>query len=174
MSENLLTVERYEFTPDWTIGRMLCQGQPVGFTIEDEIRAVKLHGETAIPYGTYDLGVRQSPKFSHEFMWSDKHKVLCQTSLICGYPHVKDFRPHDMIWIKDVPSFEYILFHWGNFDDDTEGCLIGGLSIGFAKNRKGVMKECVISSRVFYRSIYAKIYPLIKSGGQKISIQKAK
>lgn len=173
MSE-LLTVQRYEFTPDWTIGRMLCQGEPVGFTIEDEIRAVKVHGETAIPYGRYELGLRQSPKFSREYMWSDTHNILIQTSLISSYPQVKDFRPHDMIWIMNVPNFEYILFHWGNFDDDTEGCLIGGLSIGFAKNRKGNMKECVVSSRAFYRSIYPRIYSLIRSGGQKISIQKAK
>lgn len=170
----LLTVERYNLKPDWTIGRLLVQGEPVGFTMEDEIRKVKVHGETAIPYGTYELGLRQSPKFSDEYLWSDSHQILIQKSLIDGYPQVKDFRPHDLIWIKNVPNFEYILLHWGNFDDETDGCLIVGAMVGFANNKHGIRKEAVLVSRQFYRALYPKIYSLIKNGSQKISICKAK
>lgn len=171
---DLITVERYNFKPDWTIGRFLIYDNPVGFTIEDEMRQVKIRGETAIPFGEYDLGFRQSPKFSNEYFWSDLRQILVQRNLLNGYPNVKDFRPHDLIHIKNVPDFEYILFHWGNFDDDTDGCIIGGSSVGFARNRKGEMKEAVLNSRNFYRSVYPQLYPIIKKGGQRILITQVK
>jgi hypothetical protein len=172
--EFLLKIERYSFNPDWTIGRFLLHNRPVGFTIEDEIRSIKVKGETAIPFGEYELSFRQSPKFSDAFWWSDSQKILIPKEQLSSYKHIKDLRPHDLVWIKNVPDFEYILFHWGNFDDDTDGCVIGGAAIGFAKNRKGEMKECVLNSRAFYKLTYRLIYPLIKKGGQKILITKAK
>lgn len=171
---DLLTVKRYNLKPDWTIGALSLQGEPIGFTIEDEIRQVKVHGETAIPYGSYSLGYRQSPKFSDAFWWSDTANRLVPKNVLSSYSHLKDLRPHDLIHVQNVPDFEYILFHWGNFDDDTDGCLIVGSSIGFAKNRKGILKEAVLNSKEFYRSFYQRAYPLIKKGSQKITITYAK
>ena len=31
-----------------------------------------------------------------------------------------------MLWVRDVPGFEYILIHTGNTDEHTAGCLIVG------------------------------------------------
>ena len=31
-----------------------------------------------------------------------------------------------MLWVLDVPSFEYILIHCGNTDEHTAGCLLIG------------------------------------------------
>lgn len=171
---SLIQVERYKFTPDWSIGRIKVKEKPVGFSIEDEIRQVKLHGETAIPFGAYKLGFRQSPKFSDKFWWSDSQKILVPKSKLQACKHIKDLRPHDLIWLLDVPNFQYVLIHWGNFDDDTEGCLIVGSAIGFMRNKFGEMKEAVINSQFFYKTFYEMVYPIIKEGNQTILITQAK
>jgi hypothetical protein len=62
-----------------------------------------------------------------------------------------------MLWIKDVPGFEFILFHPGNTDKDTDGCIIVGSS--FSGNT-------LISSRDAYFKMYNKIAPVINSGKQ--------
>jgi len=31
-----------------------------------------------------------------------------------------------MLWVRDVPNFEYILIHTGNTDEHTAGCLLLG------------------------------------------------
>lgn len=82
--------------------RFLC------FILEDEFRNKKVYGETRIPAGTYRLGLRT------EGGHHERYKVK--------FPefHV------GMIQILDVPNFEYILFHIGNTDDDTAGCVICG------------------------------------------------
>lgn len=55
----------------------------------------------AIPEGTYDVSIR----------WSPKH----------GRPI-----PH----VENVPGFEEIEIHIGNFPGDTEGCLLVGRTVG--------------------------------------------
>lgn len=165
---SLLKLERFVFKPDWTIGRLFINDAQRGYIIEDEIRETKVHGETAIPYGTYKLGVRQSPKFSSTFFWNDaKKKLITQKEFRSGL-FGGGYVPHDLIWVLDVPNFQFILFHWGNTDDDTEGCLVVGNSIGMIGKQEGVL-----NSRVTYQEIYPTIYPLIKAGGQEISITKS-
>lgn len=160
---SLLKVLRYNLKPDWTLGKLLVLDKQEGFTIEDEIRGIKVKGETAVPYGKYLLGYRQSPKFSSSFLYSPSLNVLIEPKEQRLYPTVKDFKPHNLIWIKDIPNFEYVLLHWGNTDDDTEGCLIVGSSIGVIKGQ-----EAVLGSKVFYKQLYPKIYPSIEKGEQYI------
>jgi hypothetical protein len=118
-----ITVERFDFGSDDTIGKLYIDGKFYCYTIEDEERKDKVKGETCIPKGIYKVGKRHSPKFSPRF-------------------------GHSMLWIKDVPGFQYILIHTGNTDDDTEGCLIVGMRIG---------QRAVLDSKIAYN----KIYPII-------------
>lgn len=167
MSNSLLTVQRFSFKSDWTLGKLSVNNILDGFTVEDEIREVKKHGETAIPYGTYSLSYRQSPKFSSTFVYSDKHNIITEPKNKSKYPQVTDWKNHDLIWIKDVPNFEYVLIHWGNTDNDTDGCLIVGSKIGVIEGQEGV-----VDSRNYYKKLYCKIYPLIKQGKQTITYTK--
>ena len=85
-----------------TRGVVLVDGRFFCYSLEDPIRDVKVYGKTAIPAGVYDLSIRYSPKFKRE-----------------------------MIWVLDVPNFEYIMIHGGNTVADTLGCPL------YAKNLVG-------------------------------------
>jgi hypothetical protein len=140
----LIKVERFLHHPDCEISRVFIDGEYFCFSIEDAERTTKIKGETCIPYGVYPLGTYKSPHFSKEYN-------------------------HDMIWVKDVPGFEFILIHWGNTISDTEGCLIIGDKIGVVNQ-----KDAVLNSRATYLKFYARVINQIKAGGQTIEYVKAK
>ena len=107
-----LEVLRFSSDSDSTLGvlfdttnerKFLC------FTLEDEFREIKISGETRIPAGTYNVTLRTEGGFNQRY--NDKFGT--------------DFNK-GMLWVRDVPGFEYILIHIGNTDDNTEGCLLVG------------------------------------------------
>lgn len=95
--------------PDYTIGRLYVNG--VGFcdTLEDRVRDLnkdgdlndegegKVYAQTAIPYGTYQVILSQSPKFG---------RLLPE--------------------LLDVPHFKHIRIHAGNYAKDSAGCILVG------------------------------------------------
>ena len=83
----------------YTIGDLSINGVFFCNVIEDVVRpkGVKIYGETAIPYGTYQVVMRYSPKYK---------KVLPL--------------------LLDVPNFTGIRIHSGNTQLDSLGCLIVG------------------------------------------------
>lgn len=105
-----IEIIRQVFTEFSTIGQMFINGDYFGYTLEDVDRQrqadgtiikwskdLKKAGETAIPYGRYEVITNYSPRFK---------KV--------------------MPLIKDVPNFSGVRIHSGNEHTDTEGCpLIG-------------------------------------------------
>lgn len=161
----LIKVQRYPSKKDWMLSRHLVNGQIFGFGVEDEIRAIKVKGETAIPFGTYKLSLRQSPKFSDSFYWNGSKLIEKKDYL--KLTNKAGWIKHDLIWVTNVPGFEYVLIHWGNSDLDTDGCYIVGSGIGVINGREGV-----VNSRKHYIKLYEKVYPLIKQGGQLIKYEK--
>lgn len=85
-----------------------------GYVVEDKdrdlhstmtleaIKATKVHSQTAIPIGRYQLIMRYSVS---KKMW--------------------------VAWFQNVPGFTYIYMHPGNWIKDTLGCVLPGLSWGF-------------------------------------------
>jgi hypothetical protein len=113
------------------------------YTIEDEQRDVKVWGETRIPAGTYQLELRTEGGFHNRYKsrYGDWHK--------------------GMIWVKDVPQFEYILWHTGNTDESTAGCLI----LGNSQESNIVKKDGFVgSSRDAYKFVYPRVVAAIESG----------
>lgn len=90
-----------------TFGKLYFESEEFCRTLEDIIRAdpdpatpeneAKVYGETAIPAGTYRLGLRNSPKFGE-----------------------------DTVVVLDVPGYDYIQFHSGVTHRDTLGCILVG------------------------------------------------
>lgn len=130
----LIEVFRFDSGKEDTLGELFINGRFYCFTLEDEHRDVKVSGETRIPAGQYKVKKRYSPKFTPR-------------------------TGHDMLWIKDVPGFEYILIHSGNTEDDTDGCLLVGTAIGKLNG-----KRAVLNSKVAYNKIYPVISDAIDKG----------
>ena len=108
-----LEVIRYHTSDDYTLGMLLdvTEGRKfLCYTLEDEYREEKVMHETRIPDGTYKITLRKVGGFHgrYEKKYGDMHK--------------------GMLWVRDVPGFEYILIHTGNTDEHTSGCLLVGNS----------------------------------------------
>jgi hypothetical protein len=112
------------------------------FSLEDEYREVKVMSETRIPEGFYTLGLRKEGGFNTRYTKK------------FGSKHI------GMIQVLDVPGFEYILWHIGNTDEDTAGCLLLGDT-----SQQNITKEGFIgSSSAAYKRVYPPIAEAIASG----------
>ena len=137
-----LEVLRFNSSDDFTTGLLFDVTDNVRsflcYTLEDEARTVKQWGETRIPAGTYKLTLRAEGGFHSRYLakfGAEFHK--------------------GMIYVNEVPNFEYILWHIGNDDDDTAGCLLVG---------KTSQDNFIGSSTTAYKEIYPPIRDAILSG----------
>lgn len=103
-----ITVNRIKSNEDETLSLVYVDNKFICFGLEDEYRSVKVSSETRIPEGIYDITVRSWGGFDSRYSkrFGKWHK--------------------GMLWIRNVPGFEYILIHIGNTDQDTAGCLLVG------------------------------------------------
>lgn len=103
-----LELKRRFLGESYAIGSLSIDGKKFCDTLEDKVRDLnkngvfdgdekKVYGETAIPYGTYDVVVDYSPKFKREL-------------------------PR----LQNVRHFEGILIHRGNTAEDSAGCILVG------------------------------------------------
>jgi len=143
-----LEVLRFNSSDDFTTGLLFDVTDNVRsflcYTLEDEARTEKKWGETRIPAGTYKLTLRSEGGFHTRYLakfGADFHK--------------------GMIYVNEVPNFEYILWHIGNDDDDTAGCLLVG---------KTSQDNFIGSSTAAYKEIYPPIRDAILSG-EEVSVK---
>lgn len=114
------------------------------YTLEDEQRDIKVYGETRIPAGTYKLKLREEGGFHNKHLaryGPDWHK--------------------GMIWVQEVPNFKWILWHSGNTDENSAGCLL----LGNSQTSNLVKKDGFIGgSRDAYKLVYPRVSEAILSG----------
>ena len=117
--------------------RFLC------YTLEDEHRDVKEYGETRVPAGTYRITLRTVGGFHGRYLkkYGEMHK--------------------GMLWVREVPNFEYILIHTGNTDEHTAGCLLLGNT---QQANFGSSNGFVGSSVDAYKRVYPAIAAELESG----------
>jgi hypothetical protein len=84
-------------TNDSTIGKLYINEIYHCYTLEDKEREVKVQNVTAIPKGKYEVIVNFSNRFQQQ-----------------------------MPLLLNVPNFEGVRIHWGNYSKDTEGCILLG------------------------------------------------
>lgn len=93
-----LLCKRLWFTDKSTISELFIGDQFQCYILEDPVREEKISGDTAIPYGKYELVLR----------YSDHFDMLLPLFL-------------------NVPNFSWIEFHPGNSPADTRGCPVPGM-----------------------------------------------
>lgn len=153
-----IDVELYDQDADSTRSKFYFNGEFKGYGIEDEYREVKVHGETRIPNGSYEVGFRYSPKFSHQYYRDSEGNLLHYKKRNTKELEKKYSVAHELIWVKDVPGFEFILWHWGNTDDNTDGCYLVGVEPTILGGQKAVSDS---------RKKYMEIYPIVWSAFHK-------
>ena len=117
------------------------------YTLEDEKRDTKVMHETRIPAGKYKLELRTVGGFHSRYVkkYGAFHK--------------------GMIWVKEVPGFEYILWHTGNTDEHTSGCLI----VGQQQHSNLIKPDGFVGSSVSaYKHIYPVVVEAIENGGATV------
>ena len=120
-----LTLKRIALRPTYTIGKLYINDKYFCDTLEDTVRDLnkngkfdngerKIKGETAIPYGTYEIKWTYSPRF-------------------------KKYTPQ----LMEVPSFDGIRIHAGNSSSSTEGCLLLGENkkVGMVLNSRATIDK---------------------------------
>ena len=136
--------------PKYTIGSLFINGEYFCDTIEDvdrklndsmteeEIKRIKVYGETAIPYGTYKIDMNTvSPKF-RDRSWAKPYSGKLPRLL-------------------NVPSFEGVLIHCAEGPKGAE-LLQGCIGVGLNKI-KGGLTDC--------KEYFKKLYDILYTAKQK-------
>jgi hypothetical protein len=95
----VITVGRYDYSEDNTRGLLYAGGKFIGYTMEDPWNDNEKF-ESCIPNGEYKTEIRKSKD--------------------------SPSRDYDHMILRDVPNRSYILWHVGNTEEHTEGCLLPG------------------------------------------------
>lgn len=111
---------------EWCVMEDKCRDLYAQMTL-DEINKIKVFGETAIPYGRYQVIINRSNRF----------KI-------------------DLPLLLNVPGWEGVRMHVGNYAKDTEGCLLPGS--GYALEPVAM----VTNSRKAFGEVFEKIEKAIK------------
>lgn len=106
-----LELKRKALLPEYTIGDLFVDGKLFCNTLEDTVRDLnkdgdlndagegKVYGQTAIPYGTYEVVITYSNRFKKQ-----------------------------LPLLENVKGFEGIRIHPGNTKEDTHGCILVGVN----------------------------------------------
>lgn len=119
------------------VDRGLLQKMPL-----DEIKSLKIQHKTAIPRGEYEVTLKvKSPKYSQRSQ----------------YDFCKGYLPR----LINVPGFEGILIHIGNYAKDSSGCILVG---------DNKVKGQVVNSTATFKKLYEKLKKA-SDDGEKITIE---
>lgn len=124
-----LKLVRETFTEDSTIGKLYINDVFHCYTLEDKVREVKIQNITAIPKGIYEVIISYSNRF-------------------------KQMMP----LLLNVPNFQGVRIHWGNYSKDTDGCILVG----------DTKKVNFIGNSV---NQYKKLFTILKNCKEKIYLE---
>ena len=116
-------------TNEETISAVFIDNKYICYSLEDEQRDKKVHGETRIDAGIYTVTLRTEGGHHNRYL--------------------KKFGANfhrGMLHVREVPNFKWILIHIGNDDDDTDGCLLVGLD----HNNKDFISSSTSDYKIFY------------------------
>ena len=131
-----------------TIGALTKENGLFCYTLEDEYRKKKVKGDTRILEGVYQIKFREelSPKtkaYRSRHNWFTWHLEL-----------------------QDVPDFKNVYIHYGNDDDDTDGCIL----VGDVLNNNSIKDGFIGESRNAFQRLYLDMKNHLNKGVVFLSI----
>lgn len=143
-----LTLKRVRQGNNSTLSELYIDGRFQCYGLEDTVRDVKIKGRTAIPAGTYPLGLNRGGGMNTAYKkrFPDMHQ--------------------GMIEIRTIPNFSLVYIHIGNTHDDTEGCLLVGTYFHKSNDDWGVYQ-----SANAYTQLYGTIIEHVKIGQVTLTIE---
>ena len=147
-----IKVVRTQLGKDATNGLVFIDNLFECYSLEDQYQTQKVMHETCIPEGKYEIKLRTVGGFNERY--TKKYPTMHR----------------GMLWVQDVPGFEYILIHQGNTDEHTSGCLI----IGDTQQDLDVSFNGMVGSSA---NAYKKLYPKVSGAilaGEKVTIEYSK
>lgn len=144
----IIKLERYSLGEEDILGKLIIGDQLVCYTLEDKLRDEKVKGETCIPLGEYEITLRNLGAMNDTYQrrYSTMHK--------------------GMLWLRNIPKFEYILIHIGNTSADTKGCILVGTKPENESNTQ--MRRAISGSNAAYQKVYPIIAEHLSKGGKAI------
>ncbi len=121
--------------------------QFLAYTLEDAAREVKLQDITCIPRGSYEIRIRRGSGLSNRY---DAAR--------------KSINHNGMLWLQDVPNYEWIYIHIGNQHTHSSGCILVG------DGQRNTGEGSILDSRACYERIYPAIYEAADRGDCKLEI----
>ena len=146
MTQNKILVKAIAKTELSTISRLYINGHFECYVLEDVDRGLKqsmtlsilqkmkVDAKTAIPEGSYEV----QTSFSNRFQKT-------------------------MPILLNVPAFEGVRIHVGNYAKDTEGCLLLGT---------GFTKDMVTDSRMAFEAFFNKLKAILTNGTVQITLDR--
>lgn len=153
-----IKVVRDIFTNNTTTSKIYIDDVFVCFGLEDKVRSdneTKIHGETAVPYGVYQVQLRKEGTI-YENLCSRNLGIRQERGTLHIYNITGVVYPK---WYNDygIQRDAYVLIHIGNTKDDTLGCLLTG-------GKRGT--DCLIggTSTNAYCNLYVKVADALEKG----------
>lgn len=139
----ILTLQRDPFRPDGTTGKLAVNGAFFCFTLEPPSETRITDGPVCIPAGEYAVTIDYSPRFGRA-----------------------------MPRVENVPERAGILIHWGNYVEDTEGCVLVGSSRSVIQG--AAQEPAVWNSRETFDRLYGEIQDgTVEPGGVMLRVVNA-
>lgn len=142
-----IVLERFAFGETSTLGALYAMRdngsrERLCWTLEDERRRTKVKGETCIPEGRYKVSLRKEGGFHQRYAKK--------------YPAIHN----GMLWVRDVPGFEWILLHIGNYESESDGCILLGSTAIMSPS----CEFSVMQSEKAYLAVYHRLAPFAADG----------
>ena len=139
----IIKIVRYSTGEDDTLGKLYINNELYCYTLEDQYRATAVSRETRIPAGEYEVLFRKVGGMN------DTYTVK--------YPDIHK----GMLWLHNVPGFQYILIHIGNSEADTKGSILVGSHV-VGENNTQKARQITGSKDAYY-----KVYPIVAAHLEK-------
>lgn len=141
--KSIVNVKRIAKGENSTLSEIYVDGEFFCYGLEDSVRDYKIKGSTAIPAGSYKLGLNTYGAMNARY-----------SRLLPGVHK-------GMIEIQGIPDFSYLYIHIGNNFGDTAGCLLVGFTRKFIR-RTGEFE--IYQSKKAYKALYKRLLSLMARG----------